>query len=87
MYNFGGQFNVEAGSDNVISTVDVNKVTVDINPNQVLNSSQYGNVNISKQGLNNGGNKVLNVKAGDVSATSTDAVNGGQLLYYQCKSG
>ena len=81
----GGQFNVEAGSDNIISTVDVNKVTVDINPNQVLNSSQYGNVNISKQGLNNGGNKVLNVKAGDISATSTDAVNGGQLYTTNAK--
>ena len=81
----GGQFNVEAGSDNIISTVDVNKVTVDINPNQVLNSSQYGNVNISKQGLNNGGNKVLNVKAGDISATSTDAVNGSQLYTTNAK--
>ena len=81
----GGQFNVEAGSDNIISTVDVNKVTVDINPNQVLNSSQYGNVNISKQGLNNGGNKVLNVKAGDISVTSTDAVNGGQLYTTNAK--
>ena len=81
----GGQFNVEAGSDNIISTVDVNKVTVDINPNQVLNSSQYGNVNISKQGLNNGGNKVLNVKAGDVVENSTDAVNGGQLYTTNAK--
>lgn len=81
----GGQFNVEAGSDNIISTVDVNKVTVDVNPNQVLNSSQYGNVNISKQGLNNGGNKVLNVKAGDVVENSTDAVNGGQLYTTNAK--
>ncbi|WGE62399.1 YadA-like family protein [Actinobacillus equuli subsp. haemolyticus] len=36
-------------------------------------------VNLTSNGLNNGGNKVTNVKAGEVSATSTDAVNGSQL--------
>ncbi|WGE86848.1 YadA-like family protein [Actinobacillus equuli subsp. haemolyticus] len=36
-------------------------------------------VNLTGNGLNNGGNKVTNVKAGEVSATSTDAVNGSQL--------
>ncbi|WGE56342.1 YadA-like family protein [Actinobacillus equuli] len=36
-------------------------------------------VNLTSDGLNNGGNKVTNVKAGEVSATSTDAVNGSQL--------
>ena len=38
-----------------------------------------GNTYINKDGLNANGNKVANVKAGDVSATSTDAVNGAQL--------
>ena len=38
-----------------------------------------GNTYINKDGLNANGNKVANVKAGDVSATSKDAVNGGQL--------
>ena len=38
-----------------------------------------GNTYINKDGLNANGNKITNVKAGDVSATSTDAVNGGQL--------
>ncbi|QIW16729.1 hypothetical protein A4G20_10515 [Pasteurellaceae bacterium RH1A] len=36
-------------------------------------------VNLSNQGLDNGGNKVVNVAKGEVSATSTDAVNGSQL--------
>ncbi|WGE90256.1 YadA-like family protein [Actinobacillus arthritidis] len=36
-------------------------------------------VNLTSNGLDNGGNKVINVKAGDVSETSTDAVNGSQL--------
>ena len=34
---------------------------------------------MTNTGLDNGGNKIVNVKAGDVSATSTDAVNGSQL--------
>ncbi|MDO4642412.1 MAG: YadA-like family protein [Cardiobacteriaceae bacterium] len=36
-------------------------------------------VSLSTGGLNNGGNKITNVAAGDVSPTSTDAVNGSQL--------
>ncbi|EFL81527.1 hypothetical protein APP6_1216 [Actinobacillus pleuropneumoniae serovar 6 str. Femo] len=36
-------------------------------------------VNLTSNGLDNGGNKVTNVKAGDVNANSTDAVNGSQL--------
>ncbi|VEI46949.1 autotransporter adhesin [Actinobacillus equuli] len=36
-------------------------------------------VSLTTKGLDNGGNKVINVAAGDVSATSTDAVNGSQL--------
>ena len=36
-------------------------------------------VKLTNTGLDNGGNKIVNVKAGDVSATSTDAVNGSQL--------
>ena len=37
------------------------------------------NVTLTQSGLDNGGNKIVNVKAGDVNATSTDAVNGSQL--------
>ena len=36
-------------------------------------------VSLTNTGLNNGGNKITNVAAGDVSATSSDAVNGSQL--------
>ena len=38
-----------------------------------------GKTYINNAGLNANGNKIANVKAGDVSATSTDAVNGAQL--------
>ena len=58
-------------------------VTAGTGDNQVvLNDTgvNVGNKNyINKDGLNANGNKIANVKAGDVSATSTDAVNGSQL--------
>ena len=37
------------------------------------------NVTLTNKGLDNGGNKVVNVADGDISATSKDAVNGSQL--------
>ena len=37
------------------------------------------NVTLTNTGLDNGGNKIINVKDGDVNATSKDAVNGSQL--------
>ena len=37
------------------------------------------NVKLTNTGLDNGGNKIINVKDGDVNATSKDAVNGSQL--------
>ena len=36
-------------------------------------------VKLTNTGLDNGGNKIINVKDGDVNATSKDAVNGSQL--------
>ena len=52
-----------------------------INNNGVtINNGAAGNtVSLTKNGLDNGGNKITNVAAGDVSANSTDAVNGSQL--------
>ena len=75
----GNQFNVEAGSTNVTTKVTNGKVTVDVARNQNLDSTTYGGVKISSTGLNNGGNKVINVADGNVNATSKDAVNGSQL--------
>ncbi|STO38716.1 Adhesin yadA precursor [Gallibacterium anatis] len=40
-------------------------------------------VSLTDKGLNNGGNKITNVGAGDISENSTDAINGGQLYQYQ----
>ena len=51
--------------------------TVMNNNGVTINNGAAGNtVSLTKNGLDNGGNKITNVAAGDVSANSTDAVNG-----------
>ncbi|WP_440210598.1 YadA-like family protein [Actinobacillus pleuropneumoniae] len=59
-----------AGGDK--SVVDGNGLTI-----TPINGGKT--VSLTTKGLDNGGNKVINVAAGDVNATSTDAVNGSQL--------
>ena len=45
----------------------------------ISNGAAGNTVSLTKNGLDNGGNKITNVAAGDVSANSTDAINGSQL--------
>ena len=45
----------------------------------ISNGAAGNTVSLTKNGLDNGGKKITNVAAGDVSANSTDAVNGSQL--------
>ena len=67
-------------------------LTIATNPNLISTSLTTGNTTVNTNGLsitggpsvtasgiNAGGNKITNVAAGIVSATSTDAVNGSQL--------
>ena len=50
------------------------------NANGITITPKSGNpVSLTDKGLNNGGNKITNVAPGDVSASSSDAVNGSQL--------
>ncbi|MFZ7148501.1 YadA-like family protein [Avibacterium avium] len=42
-------------------------------------SNDSSSVRLNKGGLDNGGNKIINVADGDISQNSKDAVNGGQL--------
>lgn len=85
----GEQLDITAGSKNVITTLEKAdgakpaRVVVDVNKDQELNSTRYQSVFISGNGLDNGGNKVVNVKDGDVTETSKDAVNGSQLFQVQ----
>ncbi|WP_031959549.1 ESPR-type extended signal peptide-containing protein [Acinetobacter sp. 216872] len=44
-----------------------------------VNGGANGPVKLTNTGLDNGGNKITNVAAGTISASSTDAVNGSQL--------
>lgn len=61
------------------STVNVGDTTITTGGMTIQNGSAGQDVTLNKDGLNNGGNKITNVAAGDISSTSTDAVNGSQL--------
>ena len=56
------------------TTIDNGGVTI---KNSAADTTK--NVSLTNAGLDNGGNKIANVAAGEISATSTDAVNGSQL--------
>ena len=60
------------------TTVNNGGITIKA-PTSAAGTTATTDVKLTKTGLDNGGNKIVNVKAGDVSATSTDAVNGSQL--------
>ena len=44
------------------------------------NTLTVGDVKIDNSGINAGNKKITNVAAGDISANSTDAVNGGAAV-------
>ena len=85
----GQRLDIMAGSKNVTTKLEEAiedqpaRVVVDVNKDQELNSTRYQSVFISGNGLDNGGNKVINVKDGDITETSKDAVNGSQLFQVQ----
>ncbi|MDP8185287.1 YadA-like family protein [Phocoenobacter skyensis] len=51
---------------------------VSVAKNVKVDSVTTGSVKVSKNGINAGGHKVTNVQAGEISKTSTDAINGKQ---------
>lgn len=61
------------------STVNVGDTTITTGGMTIQNGSAGQDVTLNKDGLDNGGNKITNVAPGDISSTSTDAVNGSQL--------
>ena len=68
--NLGNNGSVTMGN----TTIDNGGVTI---KNSAADTTK--NVSLTNAGLDNGGNKITNVAAGEISATSTDAVNGSQL--------
>ena len=65
---------------NSITTTDNSGHTTVTNGNGItIKNNAGGSVSLTSSGLNNGGNKITNVAPGEISSTSTDAVNGSQL--------
>ena len=63
-----------------VTTKDAAGNTTVINGEGLTITSKDGEkVSLTKDGLDNGGNKITNVAAGDISENSTDAINGSQL--------
>lgn len=79
----GKEYTVDLAKDlklTSVTTSDGNGNTTITNANGIKVSGVDGKtVNLSSKGLDNGGNKITNVAPGDISSTSTDAVNGSQL--------
>ena len=79
-----GSLNVRLAKDitgiNSITTTDNSGHTTVQNGNGItIKNNGGGSVSLTSSGLNNGGNKITNVAPGEVSSSSTDAVNGSQL--------
>ncbi|OOF77271.1 hypothetical protein BKG96_08675 [Rodentibacter caecimuris] len=71
-----GKLNIQLSKDlNDIETITNGQSSVVLNKN--------GGVTISGGDVSTDGNKITNIKAGDVTETSTDAVNGSQLYNIQ----
>ena len=75
----GGTLSI-LGDSNIGATSDGLNMHITLNPHVTADSFTAGVVSISKiDGINAGDLKVTHVADGDISATSTDAVNGSQL--------
>lgn len=78
---------VQASSDDGSLTVKLSKELKDLTSAQFGTTTIDGSgltlgttgISLTASGLNNGGKKITNVKAGDISSTSTDAIIGSQL--------
>jgi autotransporter adhesin len=77
-------FNSKDGNITVSKDTTSNDISFELNKDLNLDSVSFGgganNVNISADGLDNGGKKIINVRDGEVSANSQDAINGSQLF-------
>lgn len=84
--NIGVQVDSSTGTISVKLAQELTDLTsaqfgagVTVNGTGLTIGSGDSQVSLTGSGLNNGGQKVTNVKAGDISSTSTDAINGSQL--------
>ncbi len=74
-------FTIAGDKTNITTSIGGNNtVKVALKKDITVDSVTAGGVKIDKNGIDAGGKKVTNIKAGDVSKDSTDAVTGGQLF-------
>ncbi len=89
----GQRLNINGDEKNISTSVNGNSIKVELKKDIIVDSVTAGDTSISTNGLTikdgpsitktgiDGGNQTITgVAAGDISATSTDAVNGGQLF-------
>ena len=78
-YQLGDTMLISGDNKNISTVTDNGRIRVKLADDIKANSVTTGNVSISTKGVNAGGLKVTNVAPGEISETSTDAVNGSQL--------
>lgn len=78
-YQLGDTMLISGDNKNISTITDNGRIRVKLADDIKANSVTTGNVSISTKGVNAGGLKVTNVAPGEISETSTDAVNGSQL--------
>jgi hypothetical protein len=72
--------------DNIVLSNSDNGIKISTSKNISVDTVKVGDkVSISSDGIDAGGTKVTNIAEGDVTATSTDAVNGSQLYSVEQK--
>lgn len=76
----GNSIKVELKNDIKVESVTANSVTVGDTSISTDGLTIQGGPSITKTGIDGGNQKVTGVEAGEISSTSTDAVNGSQLF-------
>ena len=72
-------FNSKDTNITVSKNAESNNISFELNRDLDLDSATFGDVKISANGLDNGGNKIIGVGDGLIEADSKEAVNGGQI--------
>lgn len=76
----GDTISIKGDGKNLSTSVDKGTITVHMSDTPTFTTVKVGDtVTISKEGVDFGGTKITHLKDGEISPTSTDAVNGSQL--------
>ncbi len=72
--------NYDLADDIDVTSVTTGAAVLDNSGVQITSNNSANNVSLTSTGLNNGNNVITGVADGDISSTSTDAINGSQLF-------